>query len=68
MRPDLFVMHKLEKVDDMLNLIFFSFLTSRRQAFLETLTEKKHLPQRSGALASLKETGIPEAVELLGLF
>ena len=52
----------------MLNLIFFSFLTSRRQAFLETLTEKKHLPQRSGALASLKETGIPEAVELLGLF
>ncbi|CAK9078870.1 unnamed protein product [Durusdinium trenchii] len=57
----------LEKMDDMLNFDSkFNFLNSCGQAFLETL-KGELLPQRLTALASLRQTGIPEAVEVLGL-
>ncbi|CAK9078210.1 unnamed protein product [Durusdinium trenchii] len=57
----------LEKVDDVLNLISkFNFRPRPNpKPFLETL--KGELQQRSAALASLRQTGIPEVVEVLCL-
>eukprot|EP00913_Durusdinium_trenchii_P014235 g13358.t1 len=58
----------LEKADDALNLDSkFQFgLGARSRACLETL-KGELLPQRLTALTSLRQTGIPEAVEVLGL-
>ncbi|CAK9096817.1 Cytochrome b5 [Durusdinium trenchii] len=57
----------LEKVDDVLNLDSkFKFGVPEWAAFMETL-KGELLPQRLTALTSLRQTGIPEAVEVLGL-
>ncbi|CAK9046812.1 unnamed protein product [Durusdinium trenchii] len=57
----------LEKADNVVNLASkFNLLNSLDKAFLETL-KGELLPQRLTAVASLQRTGIPEAVEVLGL-
>ena len=58
----------LEKADDVLNLHskFGLGLLPEWKAFFEIL-KRELLPQRLTALASLRQTGIPEATEVLGL-
>ncbi|CAK9043301.1 Uncharacterized protein SCF082_LOCUS24788, partial [Durusdinium trenchii] len=55
----------LEKADDVLNL-HSKYNSKYYQALLETL-KGELLPQRLTALASLRQTGIPEAAEVLCL-